>query len=329
MARTNLGKRIALDTRSCGRESWQMRTRFRAGVLATALAALGSSVSAAQAALTTDLWRVAAGTLVVPAAIASDGSAALWTPAAALAGGPGPSLRLGVETIHAPADAGVSGAVASAAVRLLGKITLNAVYGRLWLADLVRTETSPETIGSVPVYAEVVSLGVARRPAGSALAVGVAVRALTGRLDYRSETKLVGDVGAEYLGSHLRLGVATHFFDPTSAARELGATYTGAAEYRSSQQGVWGAPAVVCARYGVTWAHGEGATHLVSAGLALAGAFEFDVGAANERTAGTSVWRSRTGAAVLQGRYRVYVGRDGGVNGFGATYRFGLSATAR
>ena len=58
----------------------------------------------------------------------------------------------------------------------------------------------------------------------------------------------------------------------------------------------------------------------------MAGVFELDAGAAREAVAGEPLWRSRAGAAVTAGRYRVYVGRDGGANGFGATYRFGLAA---
>jgi hypothetical protein len=75
----------------------------------------------------------------------------------------------------------------------------------------------------------------------------------------------------------------------------------------------------------VTWAHGEGAQHLLSAGVDLAGVVTLDAGAAREETAGTAVWRTRLGVALDVGRYRVYLGRDGGVNDFGATYRFGLA----
>jgi hypothetical protein len=66
--------------------------------------------------------------------------------------------------------------------------------------------------------------------------------------------------------------------------------------------------------------------HLLTVGLGLGGVAEVDVGAAREETAGFQVWRSRFGVSLDVGRYRVYLGRDGGVNGFGATYRFGLTA---
>jgi len=306
-----------------------MQTKRGLGVILAAAAALASPPAAwAQAALSTDLWRVAAGTLVVPSALASDGSAALWTPATALPG-TGLAARVGFETIHADADAGVSGAVATIAFRPSGTITVNFVYGRMSIGDLIRTETSPEAIGSIPAFAQVVSLGIARSVAGGLLTVGAAARTLTGQLDTQSRTRLAADVGAQCTTRHVRFGVATRFFDPTSDPRESGAVYSVAGEVRTSTVTVWGAPAVAQLRYGLGLAAGEGPAHLLSAGVSLGGAFDFDAGAARESVAGAAVWRSRFGAALTAGRYHVYVGRDGGVNGFGPTYRFGVAAVVK
>ena len=320
-----MGKRSALDTSHAGGESSRMRNAPLAGLLLVVLAARVPQ-AAAQSAVAADLWRVAAGTLVVPAALATDGSAALWTPAYAIPG-EGLGLRAGVEAIHAPADEGVGGAIASVAFHPRGAWTLNAVWGRLDIADLVRTETSPEALGSIPAYAQVFSIGAARSFAASGVTVGVAARALDGRLDDHGSTRWTTDAGVAYAGRHLRLGATTHFFDPSSSSAFSGASYSLGAEYSASVADLWGTPALFAVRYGLGLAHGEDAAHLVTAGLTLAGLLELDAGAAREGTAGTGVWRSRVGATVTAGRYRVYIGRDGGVNGFEATYRFGLAAT--
>ncbi len=296
-------------------------------ILACAAACLMAPAAHAQSAITADLWRVAAGTLVAPAALTTQGSAALWTPAYGLAGGPGAVLT--VEAIHAPADAGVGGAIAAFSFRPRGSWTLSAVWGRLSITDLVRTETSPEALGDIAAYTQVVSLGVARSLDGGALTVGVAARGLSGRLDAHGSSRWTTDVGAVYEARHLRLGASTRFFDPTSGSAESGAAYSFGVEGRTSEGTLWGAPATASLRYGLGLAHGESASHLLTAGVILAHAFEFDAGAAREAVAGQGVWRSRVGAAVSAGRYRVYLGRDGGVNGFGATYRFGLSAKVR
>lgn len=328
MACHNLGKLNWLDTPPRRGQSSRMRARARLGIATALLIAALTRPAGAQAGLASDLWRVAAGTLAVPAALASGGSAALWTPAAVLAGSD-PTIRLGVESIHAPTESGVAGTVASAAIRTRQAWTLTTVYGRMALSDLVRTETSPEIVGDIPAYAQVVSFGVARSLADRSVTVGIAVRALTTRLDQRTESHWAADVGCLWERPRFRLGAATHLLDPTSRPGRAAASYSIGTEYRSPELGLGGTPGILKLRYGATLAEGEGVAHLVSGGLALAGVIEVDFGAARESAWGAATWRSRFGAAVTAGRYRVYVGRDGGANGLGATYAFGLAATVR
>lgn len=305
-----------------------MRTVPRRGLLLALPALLAARAVWGQAAITSDLWRVAAGTLTTPAALSADGAAALWTPAFTLAG-EGPTGQASVEAIHAPADAGVGGAIAGFSYRPRGAWTLNALWGRLSISDLVRTETSPEALGDIAAYTQVLSLGVARAVGGGAWTVGVAARGLWGRLDTRGSSRWTADLGAVYAVGHLRLGVATRFFDPSSGSAESGATYSFGGQWRTAEGTLWGGPARASLSYGLGLAHGEQASHLLTAGVVLARTLELQAGAAREDVAGEAVWRSRVGAAVSSGRYRVYLGRDGGVNGFGATYRFGLSARVR
>jgi hypothetical protein len=282
--------------------------------------------AAAQAALVSDLWRVAAGTLVQPAALGDEAAAAFWTPAVVLPASR-PSLRLGVEMIHAPSELGVNGSTVAISGRLRGVGTASLVYGRIGLDNLVRTETSPEALaGSIPAYAEAFSLGLARG-VGRGLDAGVAVRYLAGRLADRSRTQLGVDVGLLYTGAaHLRLGAATRFWDPLFGAAEEAATYSLGAEWASSAFDAWGTTVRLAIRYGSTGTHGEELQHLLTAGMLLGGVLALDLGAARESSGGLPQWSSRGALGITSGHYRVQVGRDGGVNGFGATYRFGLAA---
>src|SRR5205085_11047017 len=92
--------------------------------LASGLMIVGVAAEAqAQAAVASDLWRVAQGTLVQPAALSDDGGAALWTPVVALSGAE--KLRVGVEAIHAPSEIGVSGGLLALAVRAGNVGTVN------------------------------------------------------------------------------------------------------------------------------------------------------------------------------------------------------------
>ena len=306
-----------------------MRARGAVLVLA-AVGVLGTARDASgQAAVASDLWQVAGATLVVPPPLAEDGSAALWMPATVLDSS-GPLLRIGVEAIHAPSDVGVSGGIAAVGIRLGSVGTLNAVYGRLGVDGLVRTETSPEAIGGdVPVYAEVISLGFARRVA-TGLVAGAAVRSMAGQLDIVTREQLGLDFGLRYTDTNrITFAFATRFFDPTFRQASQAAVYSLAASYRTLPGPMLGTTGVVTLRYGATLSHGEGVQHVASAGLALARVLEVDVGAARETVDGASLWRSRLGVGLVAGRYRIYLARDGGVNDFGATYRFGLTTAWR
>jgi hypothetical protein len=325
MAHHNLSKLTSLDINRGRGEPSRMSARWC--VLALSLAALAGTArdASGQAAIASDLWRVAAGTLAVPPALEDDGSAALWTPAAALPLA-GPGVRVGVEAIHAPSEVAISGGIAAVGIRLGRLGTLNAVYGRLGFDGLVRTETSPEAIGDIPVYAEVISIGLARFVTPS-LVVGAAVRSMSGQLDVNSRSQVGVDVGVRYADpSRVTIGFATRFFDPTLRQAEQAASYSLGTSYQTAPSPMWGTTAVVTLRYGATLAHGEGVQHLLSGGLGFGDIAELDVGAARETEAGAAVWRSRLGLAIGVGRYRVYLGRDGGVNDFGATYRFGFTA---
>ena len=328
MARHNLSKQRSLDITCASGQPSPMSRRGCAALLALAGTLASARSVTAQAAVASDLWQVAAGTLVVPSSLANDASAALWTPATLLAPS-GPSVRLGVEAVHAPSDVGLSGGIASASIRLGTLGTLNAIYGRMGFDGLVRTETSPEGIGDIPVYAEVVSIGFARAVAPG-LVTGVALRSVAGQLDASSRDQLGVDFGARYsVASHLTLGFSTRFFDPTFRQAAEAASYNLGASFETAPALLWGTYVTAVLRYGATLMHGEGMQHLLSGGLSLGGGLQVDAGAARETEAGTAVWRSRFGLAVAVGKYRIYLGRDGGVNDFGATYRFGLIAGVR
>lgn len=277
----------------------------------------------AQASIASDLWRVAAGTHVVPPSLATDGMAPLWTPAVVL---PADShgLRVGVEAVHAPAEIGLNAAAAAVSWRTGTRYTLSVAYARAGLSEIGYTETSPDLIGTVPVDAQTLSLGLGRR-FGDRLTAGLAVRVLSGRLADVIQTQPALDAGIILsAGRRIRLGIATQFFDPAFREAQEALTVNSGVEWRSATFDAWGTPASATARYGLTLLSGERAQHLLTAGIASA-AFSFDAGAVREDTGPDIVWRSRAGLGLAAGRYRVLIARDGGVHGFGATWRFSLT----
>ncbi len=290
-------------------------------LLAPAAIAIGTAL----APQTGDLWLVASGTHVVPTALETGGLAPLWTPSVLLPAGI--RARAGIESIHAPEEIGVSGGLAAISFHAGAAGTLSVAYGHIGLDDIVATETSPEAVGpALAVYANLASLGLARA-IGRGVTVGIAARAMSGRLADRVERRLGLDVGVLHDAlPHLRLGAATRLFDPTLGGGAEGASYAAGAELHGGRLAAWGALATFRARYGVTVLHGEGAQHLVSGGVELSRALAVDAGAARESRSGEAVWRSRFALGLAAGRYGIQVARDGGVNDFGATYRFSLTA---
>ncbi|MFI5208163.1 MAG: hypothetical protein ACHQU8_04070 [Gemmatimonadales bacterium] len=270
-----------------------------------------------------DLWRVAAGTEVMPMSLTEGGTAPLWTPAVSL--GEHERLRVGVEAINSPSEIGVSGGLIAVSTHVAHVGVVSLGYGRLEVADITLTETSPEAIGTIAVYNQAVSIGVSGNVAPG-LVGGVALRYLSGELGPTTRSQLGVDFGAQYATTHFRLGGATRFFDPTLRAAGDAASYNLGAEYGSSPFDAWGAHARVLLRYGLTTAPDENVEHLLTAGIAV-GDLALDAGASAENASGDSVLRSRLALAIGSGPFRIQIGRDGGVNGFGATYRFGLTGT--
>jgi hypothetical protein len=295
----------------------------RAGLFLSFLWLLPRGVFA-QASVVSDLWRIAAGTEVVPMSLTEGGTASLWTPAVSL--GEHERLRVGVEAINSPSEIGVSGGLLAVSARVPHVGVVSFGYGRLSVADISLTETSPEAIGTMAIYNQTVSIGVSGNVA-TGIVGGVAVRYLSGELGPATRSQLGVDFGARYATTHFALGGATRFFDPTLRAAAGAASYNLGAQYSSSPFDAWGARARVLLRYGLTASRGESVEHLVTAGVAMGEALALDAGASAEKASGDAVLRSRLAIAIGSGPFRIQIGRDGGVNGFGATYRFGLTGS--
>ncbi len=286
---------------------------------------LAARLEAQGVAITSDLWRVAQGTVVAPSPFAAGATALLWTPVIDLPAGT--TARFGVTSIHAAEEVGVTGGAIAASSRFAGAV-FSVVWGRIGIDDIARTETSPEaTLGTIPVDAEVFALGASRRFLPW-LDAGAAARLATGRLGDLTRTQVGLDLGAlATVSPHLVLGASTRAFDPTMPTDA--ATWQLAAQLSSAPFDALGGRGTARLRYGATLQRGEEMQHLATLGFSLGSGLEADAGAVREAAAGSVVWRSRIGISVGTPHYRLEFGRDGGVNGFGATYAFGLVAQLR
>ncbi len=296
----------------------------RVAVLLLGLPGLFPGHGAAQQAAGTALWRLAATTLPLPAALATGTAAVFWNPAQVEDSG---RTQLGIEGIQTPAAIGASGMLAAVRVHAGGVGQLGVLFGRVGLSDLTRTGDSPDPVGSaVPVYAYAVGATWSRRAAGMALGATMAYHGT--RLDAVRATRFTVDVGASRdLSSRLRVAAATHFLSSFSGdpAQDL---YAGV-EYRLWQGPLWGDRGVVRGRYGIAFGHGFPADHQLGAGFEFGRVVALDAGLTREGGYGTAGWRPAAGIRMTIGKYRITLARDAGVNELGSAYRVGVDARFR
>jgi hypothetical protein len=293
----------------------------RIAVLLAGLAALAGGRGTAQQAAGTALWRLAATTLPLPAALATGTAAVFWNPAQV---DDSARIQLGIEGIQTPAAIGASGMLAAVRMRAGSIGQIGFLFGRVGLSDVTRTGDSPDPVGSaVPIYAYAVGTTWSRPAAGMALGVTVAYHET--RLDAVRATRFTVDVGASRdLASRLRVAAATHFLSSFSSdpAQDL---YAGV-EYRLWQGPLWGDRGVVRGRYGIAFGHGFPADHQFGAGFEFGRVVALDAGLTREGGYGAAGWRPAAGIRVTIGKYRVTLARDAGVNELGSAYRVGVDA---
>ncbi|HEX9703830.1 MAG TPA: hypothetical protein VGA20_01105 [Gemmatimonadales bacterium] len=287
-----------------------------------ALLAGAPTLAQAQDEAAAALWRLAATTVPLPAALAVGSPSAFWNPAQQLGRG---RAHGGLEFVQAPAEVGASGMLAAMHVSL-GRIGhAGLVYGRMRIDDLVRTIDSPDPLpGSIQHDTHTLGLTWTRGVIGAT--VGATVAYHQNRLDEHQSHRWTMDVGVRHrLGDVVRLAAATHFLSPgPAAARDV----YGALGLRIWHGALWpgSGEARLELRYGVAVAHGFAADHQTGLGFDLSDAFGADLLVGREGGYGGGGWRPAAGLRVTIGRYRVTVARDAGTEDIGSAFRIGLEA---
>ncbi len=283
-------------------------------------AALGSIVLAGSAASQQvpgrDLFEFPLGLLAEPAALSSQMPATLWNPAAAKL----PASRraaFGIAELFSPQEQGVRSSMFGASYALRPDITATASIASARVADLLRTETDPQSLGGeIPYSSTLLSLGVAGAKHGVTL--GFAARYRSGAADEDRAGTLALDGGAVVdgvAGFPLRLAASTFLFKPSrhndDASYQLAAdvpvftidtTAALRAGYAANFMGIRG-------REGYGYAIGRYRRLDLSAGVARANAF------------GSTELRWRFGAGLHYAGYTVAIGREDGGAGLGASYQ--------
>ncbi|HET7456218.1 MAG TPA: hypothetical protein VFJ74_01100 [Gemmatimonadaceae bacterium] len=299
----------------------------RAASGAASLLALAGSVLEAQRVPGRDLFEFPIGAMAEPPALAQQSGVAFWNPAAA-AVPPGQRVRLGIAALATPADQSVSAQLVGVAVQLPNFVTAALSVARAGVGDLVRTESDPQSLGTLNYSSSIYSAIVARRSPAHVVS-GLAVRYRTGELDglRRGAVGLDGGVLVDSLLGRrdVRLAASSFLWRPANQADER-ATMSLAADARLGGDG---AQRETRAGYGFSLTEG-GAREHYGVGTARYGPWVGRVGLARATTFSESNWRLRLGVGVYYARYVVGVAREsGGEAGLPAIYQFSLSSSIK
>jgi hypothetical protein len=274
----------------------------------------------AQAPAWANLWRVTDGTLVRPAALGSEPTAAFWNPAAVVASR-GPAFT--AEIFQTPDVVNVSAVLLGASYALDRHLSVGMLAGRLSVGDLVRTTTSPASdVGDIQVYSQFAGTAVGLKV--GPVELGVTTLLHDARLDGDAVGGFTVDLGLRFEPlPRLVLGAATHMGDPLATHGDA-SQFVAGASYAHQVAPLFGLGADVLFRYGLTLRASGGAEHLASAGLLLLRRLAIDGGVIWSEGYGTGAWQPLLGLAFRAGAYHVGIARGNGVADVGAAYRVTL-----
>ncbi len=294
-----------------------------------ALLLLGSAAArgtiAAQLVPGRDLLSFPIGLVAEAPALGTSAGFGLWNPASVAL--PAESrVRLAVGTMSAPVDVAVSAQVATAAGRWRGGTTVAIGIANASVADLLRTDSDPESIGDeIPYRTTLVSLMAARLL--GPVTVGAALRVRDGKLDNISRQAVSFDMGviSRGFGSRdVRLAASTFLASPFSHEHER-AELLAAVDARLA-----GADSLRTSRIGVSYTAADGLTRETFGYLSARwGRIEGRLGMARTEAYARSNWRGRLGIAFHHRGYVIGVAREEGAGNLSATYQFTLSSVLK
>lgn len=249
----------------------------------------------------------------------------VWNPAS-IAIPQGSRVRLAVGTMSAPVDVAVSAQLGTVAGRLTDGTTVALSIASASVADLLRTDSDPQSIGDEIPYLTTLVSALASRTVGPAT-FGAALRVRNGRLDTETRHALSMDVGVitRGLGRHdVRLAASTFLASPFSHDHErtelltaIDARVAGTDSLRTSRAGISITAADGLSRETYAFASGRWQR------------LEGRIGAARTDAYGRINWRARLGIAFHHRGYVIGVAREESVGNLSATYQFTLSSVLK
>lgn len=286
-----------------------------------ALASIGFvSAAVAQQVPGRDLFDFPLGLLAEPAALSTRMSASIWNPAAAALNGTA-RWQAGFAGLATPQDQGVHLEMIGGEYRVNTALTANVSYAQASVADIIRTETDPQSIpGEIPYQTSLISAGVAARHSNATF--GVSARYRSASLDAEHAGVFALDAGAivdRLAGTPLRVAASTFLLSPSR--KKEAATLLAAADVPLLHRDT---TLFTRAGYSVMHTDGRGDEGYLF-GTVRYRQFDASAGLAQSRVYGSTNRRLRLGVGLRYAGYDVALGREDGAAGFGASYQFVLT----
>ena len=285
----------------------------------TSVVVLGSRGAAAQRVVGRDLLEFPLGILAEAPALSDHMTAGLWNPASAMLR-PTTRASIGFAGLTTPQDVGVRLEMIAASYRLKPNVTGSLSVAEASVADILRTDTDPQSLGSeVPYGTTVVSAGLATVYKSATL--GLSTRYRWGNADAEHAGAFAVDAGAivdRIVGTPVRVAVSTFLLSPSGTAD---ASYFAAADLPVFKRD---STVMIRAGFSATKTESRGAERYAF-GTATYRQIDLSGGMSAVHEFGNSSKRWRLGLGVRHAGYTVAIGREDGGAGFGGSYQFLLT----
>jgi hypothetical protein len=287
------------------------------------LAILHSRGVGAQRVAGRDLLDFPLGTLAEAPVLSAEMSGSIWNPASTMLR-PGTRAAFGFAGLTTPQDIGVKLEMIGGAYRLKPNLTGSVSVAEASVADILKTETDPTSLGGEISYGTtVLSAGLATRYKSAT--AGVSARYRWGNVGGDHSSAFATDVGASIdniAHTPIRIAVSTFLLSPNGTAD---ASFLAAADLPVFRRD---STAMIRAGMSEMRTTGRGDERYAFA-TGKYRQIDLSCGMATVHEFGNSSRRWRLGLGVHRAGYTVAIGREDGGAGFGGSYQFVLTRAVK